>query len=337
MRIFKRLALLQIALASLLIAQDVPSAVDKFCEASTAQPLTAPSFSGPLAESELERCDERALYYGFEDKPNYAAALQCGWYQRAHPRSDIGNMFYGPGVLTMLYANGRGVPRNYDLAIRFACENDWTAEAELEHRVGHLEELQNLDPHGTDFDLCDDITSGLNQGACAAIQAHFADADRAVKLAALAQSLPTAAEPLLPGLQKAEAAFEKSRVENEIDLNGTGRAAEQFQEETVLRDQFLMNLQRFRSGDIPTISDSDLVQLDRQLNAVYKQIRQALAKESGLGTVEPEGVRATQRQWLRLAEAWASFARAAYPNLSATSIRAHLIRLRLDQLRSLVP
>ena len=44
------------------------------------------------------------------------------WFQLAHPQETVGNMFYGPGVLTMLYANGLGVSRDYGLAIRFACE-----------------------------------------------------------------------------------------------------------------------------------------------------------------------------------------------------------------------
>ena len=69
-------------------------------------------------------------------RPTTRGALQCGWYERAHLDPSVGNMFEGPGILAMLYANGQGVPRNYDLAIRFACEGDWTAEAEQELRIG---------------------------------------------------------------------------------------------------------------------------------------------------------------------------------------------------------
>ncbi|MDQ2842835.1 MAG: hypothetical protein M3Y72_17710 [Acidobacteriota bacterium] len=79
-----------------------------------------------MAESALSACNSEALYYGFDKPPNFAAALQCAYYERAHPRPSEGNPFYGPGVLSMIYANGKGAERDYRLAIRFSCENPWT-------------------------------------------------------------------------------------------------------------------------------------------------------------------------------------------------------------------
>ncbi len=84
----------------------------------------------------------------------------------------------------MLYANGFGVERNYDLAIRFSCENASAAEAEMEGRIGHLEYLR--DHPGVKakrFDLCDDATSGLMEGQCAYIdeQPRIAKRERRIK------------------------------------------------------------------------------------------------------------------------------------------------------------
>lgn len=76
------------------------------CARSTAAPLT-PSFAHVEAESNLPHCDSTALYYGFDHPADWAAALQCAYWQRAHPRPSEGHPFYGPGVLTTLYANGR--------------------------------------------------------------------------------------------------------------------------------------------------------------------------------------------------------------------------------------
>jgi hypothetical protein len=308
---------------------------EQVCKQAEAQPLVAVRPSGPLPEGQLAKCDETALYYGLGDKPNYAAALQCGWFQRAHPQKTVGNMFYGPGILTMLYANGRGVPQNYDLAIRFACENDWAAEAEMAYRIGHLEHLRDAGPQGKAFDLCDDITSGLSDGFCTSIQTRRADAVRSRKINEILGRLPASARNAFPALQAAESAFEKARTCEEVDLSGTSRAAFQLEEEAKLRDQFLINLQRFGRADIPATAETDLSLLDRQLNELYQRIQHSPARKWEFGTVKPEGIRSTERKWVLLVDEWITFARVAYPDLSATSVRAQLIRLRLHQLRSL--
>lgn len=310
---------------------------EQLCEKVKAQPLTEPHLSGPLRQDQLSTCDEKALYYGIGHPPDYAAALQCGWFQRAHPQPTSGNMFYGPGVLTMLYANGKGVARNYDLAIRFACENAWGAEEEMEYRIGHLERLRDGGAQTTAFDLCTDTTSGLSDGACTSIWTRKADADRSRKIDQLVERLPAAAKAEFPALQAAELAFEKARRRGEVDLSGTSRAAFELAEEKKLRDQFLINLQRFGRGDIPAATDSDAAQLDRKLNELYQQIQHSPAGKWEFGTVNPAGIRDTQDKWKSLLEAWTTFARVAYPNLPESSVRAQIIRLRLHQLHSLYP
>ena len=115
----------QIAVAQTLFGQEL-------CSSATSLDLEPPAIAKPLAEAELPRCNEPQLYYGFDSTPDPAAALQCGYFQRAHDRPGIGDPFYGPGVLSMLYANDIGVARDIDLAIRFSCENRWVAGAEME-------------------------------------------------------------------------------------------------------------------------------------------------------------------------------------------------------------
>jgi hypothetical protein len=308
---------------------------EQVCQDAKARPLAPIEPSGPLSGLQLAHCDETALYYGLGEKPNYAAALQCGWFQRAHPQHSVGNMFYGPGVLMMLYANGKGVSRNYDLAIRFGCENDWAAEAESAYRIGHLEHLRATRSETTTFDLCDDITSGLSDGFCTGIHTRARDAVRAGAIATTLRKLSLSANSAFPLLQAAETEFEKARVNGEVDLSGTSRAAFQLREAGRLRDQFLINLQRFGDGDIPPASAADLHWLDQQLNEVYEQLQHSPAGKWPYGTIKPEGIRATERKWIALVDAWTAFARAAYPNPPVSRIRAQLIRLRLHQLRSL--
>jgi hypothetical protein len=308
---------------------------EQICKHAEAEPLTAIQPSGPLSGDQLTKCDETALYYGIGEKPDYAAALQCGWFQRAHPQETVGNMFYGPGVLTMLYANGKGVPRNYDFAIRFACENSWVAEAEMAYRIGHLEHLRDAGPQSAMFDLCDDITSGLSDGTCTSIQTRTADTVRARKIEEILDRFPAAVKSAFAPLQAAELEFEKARTQGEVDLSGTSRAALQLSEEAKLRDQFLISLQRFGRGDIPDASEPDLSLLEQKLNEICEQIQHSPASKWEFGTIKPEGIHDTERKWISLVDAWIGFARIAYPNLSTTRVRAQLIRLRLHQLRSL--
>ena len=112
----------------------------KACEQIKAKAVTEPQLTGPLSASQLPGCDSTALYYGFADQPDYAAALQCAWYERAHEPGYL-DMFRGAGVLTMIYANGHGVKKDIDLAMRFSCSaQPDPARAELSGRLSHLDQ-----------------------------------------------------------------------------------------------------------------------------------------------------------------------------------------------------
>lgn len=309
----------------------------QICRQATAAPLQQPQIATPLATDRLPACNEQDLYYGFHGKPDYAAALQCASYERTHPKPGEANMFYGPGVLTMIYANGLSVPRDFNLAIRFACEQKWTSDSEMELRIGHLEAMRDGRADRNRFDLCDDITSGLSMGACTSIQTSRADAVREQQIETLATRLPESAKPLFGQLRRAEAAFEDTRSGNEIDLSGTARGMFQLQETKRLRDQFLINLQRFSSGDLPKASGADVAQLDHTLETVYQDVQRAPADTWKYGTIKPDGIRKTERTWVALQDAWVEFAKQAYPNLDPNAVRVQIIRLRLRQLRSLAP
>lgn len=310
---------------------------DPVCAQALAHPLTPPSFPSPMKETQLKNCDSQALYYGFDRPPDFAAALQCAFYQRAHPDPTVGDPFAGPGVLTMLYANGKGVKRDYDLAIRFACENTWAAPAEMSSRIAHLLKMRATHSVTSKFDLCDDATSGLMEGACESVSQDFADAKRQQELKTIERAWPAEVQQSFKTLQKAEADFEEARVQNEVDLSGTGRAAFELQDQGRLRAQFVINLKRFAKGDIPHASSADAEAVDRKLNDVYQQIQQAPDKSWQYTTVKPSGIRKTQRVWLKLRDEWGDFAHSAFPGLDRTSVVAQLTRLRLHQLEFLLP
>jgi len=291
----------------------------------------------PWTAEKLASCDASDLYYGIRGTPDYPAALACGWYERAHPRAAEASMFSGPGVLTMLYANGQAETRNYDLAIRLACEQEGTSEAEMALRIGHLEAMRTGKAEPGRFDLCDDITSGPSMSSCASIRTRRADARREQEIAAAVAKLPEAAKSAFERLRQAERAFEEARSANEVDLSGTARGMFALEERKKLRDQFLINLQRFADGDVPATSSTQWATLERALSSTYRETQRVPASEWHYGAIQPEGIRDTERAWIALADAWVEFAAQAYPSVDATAVRAQLARLRLGQLRVLAP
>lgn len=309
----------------------------RVCAQATAEPLAPPKFEHPQPETWLQHCHAKVLYYGFDPPPDPAAALQCAWYERAHPQPQSGNPFYGPGVLTMLYANGKGVPRDYNLAIRFVCENRWLSINEIEAMTGDLEDRRDAHATASDFDICKDGFSGLMMGACEGVRQGFADARRGKELADITATWSPAMKDAFQALQAAEDAFEDARTGHEVDLSGTGRAAFALEEQGRLRDQFLINLRRFATGQARGASADERAALDRELDALYQRIEQAPAiLWQFSGTIKPQGIRDSEQAWLKLRAAWIQFGQVAYPSLGADAVDAQITRPRLRQLRSLL-
>ena len=179
------------------------------------------------------------------------------------------------------------------------------------------------------------MTSGLSDGSCTRIRTRAADVARTREIMLILRRLSPSANKAFPRLQAAETAFEKARGAGEVDLSGASRAAFQLMEKAKLAGQLLINVRLLEKKDIPVVSPADLALLNRTLNETYQRIQLSPAGKWEYGTISPEGIRDVERQWIALIGAWTAFARAARPNISESRIRAQLIRLRLDQLRSI--
>jgi len=279
-----------------------------------------------------EDCDTRALYYGDDGHGrgrDDAAARQCAYRMRAAGNDDA---FDGSGVLMMLYANGRSVARNIPLAKRFACEYE-SAPAEVEGRLTHLDAIAE----GTDkapLDICDDITSGMMGGVCAARDADFARVIRSERWAALQANWTPAQRSALAALHKAADAYFDSASGNEEDMSGTARGALAVDAYERLDIALLRDVERFETGIRPDEKAADFPAADKALNAAYRHTLAALDAGKGdsafgeYGTIRSEGVRETERLWLRYRDAWVAFAATRYPDTAANAWRAWLSRAR---------
>jgi hypothetical protein len=308
----------------------------KVCARETASPIMPPAFQNPMTTTDLQKCDEQALYYGFEHAVDPASALQCAYFQRAHPGPNIADPFYGPGVLAMLYANGKGVSRDYNLAIRFACEITWSDEAETRLRAQRLEELRNARAQTTTFDLCDDGISTIMAGACAHVQWQLAERKRTEQQTAITAKWSSEAKWAYDRVDATEKAFQYARAGNEIDQTGSSRNVFVATEASLLGEQKIINLRELSGGIIPQASSAHAAASDEELAAVYEQILQLPADTWTRTTVRPDGVRTTQHAWLEMRDAWVDFGRIAYPNVSAERIRVRITRQRIHQMRSLL-
>ena len=328
-----------LALAGLLVALMTANAAasdtsQAVCAARLAQSYEAPAVSGPLKQEQLDHCDVAHFYYGFDAAPDDAAALRCALHQRAHPSPGMADIFAGPGVLSMLYANGRGVVRNIDLAERFVCENPWTAQAELELRLEQLETLRLETGAARPFDLCDTATSGLSAGFCAGKQARFDDARRARELAAIKSAWTPAARQAFVALQAAYAAFADTRF-HEIERSGTARNMLVIEDQQLQQEQLLINLRNFARSDLPLAGAADAGAAEREMARSLDRIQAAFAAGKDFGTIKLDGIQQTQAAWLKAREVWLDFAAVAWPGLNQDRLRTRLTRQRLHQLQSL--
>lgn len=281
----------------------------------------------PAQARALKGCDSEKLYYGHGAKPDYVRARHCAMIE-AQGSDDLA--FGGSTILMQVYANGLGVARNLDLATAYGCRV-WGAPMELSGRIAHLQQLK-AKPE-TDFDVCDDITSGMMMGQCAGRVSRGAAVERDARLKTMAARLPAAAIRLYPETRRAFDAFLEAHGMGEVDLSGTARGAFVAEEQDKVLDQFALDLSRLVDGRWPVATAAEAKTADAQLNASY---RKALTWAAGktYTTIKAEDIRTAQRAWLAYRDAFARFA-AATGKTSADAVLARLTRLRTAQLDAL--
>ncbi len=286
--------------------------VKKICQQAAKTPIPA--------QRTLEKCNAGDLYYGLGQPADYVKARQCAYATGDYP------------TLTMIYANAKGTPRNWELAIYFACKSGFS-QGEIDGRVDHLVQLRDKNWQGADFDICDDITSGYMMGNCASRKERQAEAQRQAQLKALMASWNEADKQAWQNLQIATDKFFTARVSNEVDLSGTARAAMEIEEEATLRDDLITSLQNLSKGHLPAYNAESVGKIDRQLNQIYSEIEKN--GDFSMGTVDRAGVKKTQLMWLKYRDAWVAFGKVKYPQVNEDSWKTWLAEKRIKMLQDL--
>lgn len=307
------------------------------CRKSENLPLPQDDLPSADDLSKLKQCQSAALYYGYTGKPDYVRARQCAYLKRG---TASGQIIGGSSILTMIYANGQGVPRNVPLAIKFACEAGG-APAEIDGRIADLEHLQNSKPamNQRPYDFCDDVTSGYMQGACESIQTDADDARRQAKIHALTQTYSPDQQRTFAALQHAAKAYFEAHSTYEVDLSGTARAMYSLADEDSSQNMFLSDLQALEADKILNVTLARFAEMDAHLNAIYHHVllNPELDGHDGYTTMIASGVRHDQRLWVRYRNTWIRFAALRRPGITKTSVMGLITSQRIEDLRTLLP
>lgn len=279
-------------------------------------------------------CVPDDLYYDTKHLPHRTDA---GWARVracAFAQDDV-------GVLMMLYANGYGVKKSPAIAVRFACLLGG-APAEEHSRVFRLSTMDGKGG-GTEFDICDDATSGFMAGYCARIEARQRAQNRTRVLAKFSQKLNRRERHAFEQLQTALSAFAQRRGDRETDMMGTARAALAIQASADEYDAFVSLLGKVETGTVDPVDAARVEGLNQQMDQVLREVMLSKAPQFdssdriGDTTITKANVVDAQRAWIKYRDAWVKFIEAhRSPGVDPDSLISYLTARRLEQLRSVL-
>jgi uncharacterized protein YecT (DUF1311 family) len=288
--------------------------------------------------SQAMDCSPLDSYYGFDAPSDAEDARRCALLQVTGQRRATS---YTPLVLTMIYANGKGAARNFDVALRFACEAV-EMSPELKSSVEHIEKLKAQHWNGSNYDVCDGIpdrsasgSDGMVVSFCSEKRERFAAAVRHKQLLAIRAKWSAADTQAFAKLQKSANDFFESRSDLEVDQSGSGRFIMVSSERSGLDRDFESALLRFETGTMPHFTSAEFAKADAELNTLYNGALKEAARPDRKGTITADGIRTTERAWLHYLVAWVAFARQKYPQVTADSWRCWLTQERIKQLHEL--
>ena len=293
------------------------------------QDVQLPPADQPTADEKksLANCSSEDLYFGFGQAADPVKARKCAYVEMEQGKDDLD--IAGRAILMMVYANGKGVDRNLDVAIKLACE----MKGEPGDTAGNIYELERLRkyPPTTRYSVCDHSAAPHLYKSCAVLGDRFDQIERQKKLAAITASWTKKEKSAFDQLHNAAEKFFKSRASSEIDLRPTFEV----QERAFMERDFIEKLEKLQSGELPSFSAADFKKANADVGQAYAETQKDPNRRWGTATVQ--GVRQTQQLWLAYRDAWVKFGKVKYPHVSADSWRTWLTQERLAMLNRLVP
>jgi hypothetical protein len=301
-------------LSFLLTALYAASAQNQISDPGAKQICAAVKDVEPLAEDRPSAAEEKGLaacssldaYFGFGQPADPAQARKC-----AYAEMDRGakTLLGGKAILMMVYANGKGAERNFDLAIKFACSIG-DAPGDAAGRVHQLDRLKKAKWAGGNFSVCDHSSGREMYEQCAILQERSDKVERDQKFnELLAKWTPREQKAFRAFMQEADRFF-NIQASHGVNLQGTF----EIQEEAFLWNGLLTSLQQFERGELPNYSNDEFQKTEAAERTTY--MRTQNGSDVHWGTVTRESIKTSEDGWRRYCNAWIAFARQRYPNVS---------------------
>jgi hypothetical protein len=300
----------------------------------TCSQVLAKPFDGGLDPRIEPDCDSSSFYFGIGRDKDYNLARACALIERINHVDKDGSMFTGPGILSMVFANGEGAPRDLDLARRFTCENKEATPAEIDGRLSLIDKIAITPVNPPHFDLCSTAKTATSWSWCTAINVRQHDARRYAEMVAIVDKLTPEGQEAFKKLQAAEGVFETARAEGEVDQNGLANAAWVLQEQDKLRATFVGDLKLFSKPDFTQPVAFALA--DTKMSEDYAKIRANAAHLFLNTTITLAGVDKAQAAWLKYRDAWRAYEGVVNPQLSGDAVATQITRERLYHLHKLL-
>ena len=257
----------------------------------------------------LAKCSSMDFHYGINKPDDLVEARKCAYLEMDEKEE----MFFGGfSMLMMIYANGEGVDRNLDHALKFACSSDNGSY------VDRIVLLKKESWNGDNFSICDQ-TDRWGVIHCADLDETLNEIERKVKISNFIQTWNQKDREAFKLLEKAFQSFVTDRQNNEVDCSKTGFANFTIEESATLKDDFHSDLERIENT-LPQYSQKQFNTVDSKLNKTYKEIQNDT--DFYHGTVSRDGIKKSQRAWLKYRDAWLNFGKIQHPNVSAESWKA---------------
>lgn len=271
-------------------------------------------------------------------KVRYAAFLEMENLMENETERQNDETFGGSNILMMIYANGLGVQRNLDLSIRLAQFNVPGTQEEIQNRIDHLKRLKWF-PFTKNFDFCDDVVGDTEMR----MRCEFLKAERKEepyeteldiklkKIKGLTNNWSSETIKAFNDLKKAANNYFYKRIYKEVDSSGSERGEIQSEEDEKLQNAFVDAVNKFEKGTFTHFSSHEVQELNSELDRSYRDLLES-NDEYKYTSINPIGIRITQRRWIVYRDAWIKFASIRYPSISTDSFKGWLIKQRLHQL-----
>lgn len=239
--------------------------------------------------------------------------------------------------LAMIYANGWGVKRNYDLAARFLCASEELAPMEAS---GMLEHLQGMRASATpaELDYCEHVTSGSGAAHCERLEEQRQALKNDARLAALEQGWDAPTRKGFAALKQAAGKFfeAEAQLRSDESRGGTIQSSEFVSSRRQLQQGFIEALERANTAPTLSATEEALKQADAELNAVYR------AKLAAGDKTAQQLLKTAQRAWIPYRDAWVRFQQARWgasvdAKKLSTELLTRLTRERTEALKALSP